>query len=77
MPHSESIPIPNVFQVLLHTSVVCLPTDAFLDIVPSTANPENQSRCSIVVSIPACHAGDPGSIPGSGDKRISLFSIVK
>nr|PNR40654.1 hypothetical protein PHYPA_018057 [Physcomitrium patens] len=25
------------------------------------------SRCSIVVSIPACHAGDPGSIPGSGD----------
>jgi hypothetical protein len=23
-------------------------------------------RCSIVVSIPACHAGDPGSIPGSG-----------
>ncbi|CAK9192894.1 unnamed protein product [Sphagnum troendelagicum] len=58
------IPIPNVFQVLLHTS-------------PSTANPENQSRCSIVVSIPACHAGDPGSIPGSGDKRIPLFSIVK
>ncbi|URD98086.1 hypothetical protein MUK42_36479 [Musa troglodytarum] len=25
-----------------------------------------QSRCSIVVSIPACHAGDPGSIPGNG-----------
>jgi hypothetical protein len=24
-------------------------------------------RCSIVVSIPACHAGDPGSIPGNGD----------
>ena len=24
------------------------------------------SRCSIVVSIPACHAGDPGSIPGIG-----------
>ncbi|PVH65670.1 hypothetical protein PAHAL_1G048700 [Panicum hallii] len=24
------------------------------------------SRCSIVVSIPACHAGDPGSIPGNG-----------
>ncbi len=22
---------------------------------------------SIVVSIPACHAGDPGSIPGRGD----------
>ena len=26
-----------------------------------------QCRCSIVVSIPACHAGDPGSIPGNGD----------
>ncbi|CAD5174025.1 unnamed protein product, partial [Musa acuminata subsp. malaccensis] len=26
-----------------------------------------QSRCSIVVSIPACHAGDPGSIPGNGE----------
>jgi hypothetical protein len=26
----------------------------------------HQSRCSIVVSIPACHAGDPGSIPGNG-----------
>ena len=25
-----------------------------------------QGRCSIVVSIPACHAGDPGSIPGNG-----------
>ena len=23
---------------------------------------------SIVVSIPACHAGDPGSIPGLGDR---------
>ena len=28
---------------------------------------DKQSRCSIVVSIPACHAGDPGSIPGNGD----------
>ena len=24
-------------------------------------------RCSIVVSISACHAGDPGSIPGVGE----------
>ena len=28
-----------------------------------------QSRCSIVVSIPACHAGDPGSIPGNGESK--------
>ncbi|KRX43269.1 hypothetical protein T05_887 [Trichinella murrelli] len=25
---------------------------------------------SIVVSIPACHAGDPGSIPGRGSQNI-------
>ncbi len=37
----------------------------------------HQSRCSIVVSIPACHAGDPGSIPGSGDKHFffALFYL--
>ena len=29
-------------------------------------------RGSIVVSIPACHAGDPGSIPGPG----VLFLLV-
>ena len=27
---------------------------------------DNNIRCSTVVSIPACHAGDPGSIPGAG-----------
>jgi hypothetical protein len=32
-----------------------------------------QSRCSIVVSIPACHAGDPGSIPGNGDIFLLFF----
>ena len=34
---------------------------------------KQQSRCSIVVSIPACHAGDPGSIPGNG---VLLFSFL-
>ena len=33
-----------------------IPADAFPSI-----------RGSIVASIPACHAGDPGSIPGRGD----------
>ena len=32
----------------------------------SRTHPVCSSRCSIVVSIPACHAGDPGSIPGNG-----------
>ena len=27
---------------------------------------DNKIRCSIVVSISACHAEDPGSIPGGG-----------
>ena len=30
-------------------------------------------RCSITVSISACHAGDPGSIPGSGAKGARPF----
>ena len=30
-------------------------------------------RVSIVVSIPACHAGDPGSIPGRG----AFFSLCR
>ena len=33
-------------------------------------------RCSIVVSIPACHAGDPGSIPGGGDFSVRLKIIM-
>lgn len=32
-----------------------------------------KGRCSIVVSIPACHAGDPGSIPGNGESS-SFFA---
>ena len=34
-----------------------------------------QSRCSIVVSITACHAGDPGSIPGNGENKLFNFLI--
>ena len=36
-----------------------IPADAFPSI-----------RGSIVASIPACHAGDPGSIPGRGDSFV-------
>ena len=32
-------------------------------------------RCSIVVSISACHAEDPGSIPGRGDLLLFVWSI--
>ena len=35
-----------------------------------------ESRCSIGVSIPACHAGDPGSIPGNGDGKIYFGSLL-
>ncbi len=43
----------------------------------SQANSTSQSirlgRCSITVSISACHAGDPGSIPGSG----AFFGLLR
>jgi hypothetical protein len=41
--------------------------------LPHTAN-QQAIPCSIVVSIPACHAGDPGSIPGGGATFFPLFS---
>ena len=36
----------------------------------------SEVRDSIVVSIPACHAGDPGSIPGRGVFRVLLFRAM-
>jgi hypothetical protein len=33
-------------------------------------------RGSIVVSIPACHAGDPGSIPGLGVSFLSRAGLL-
>ena len=32
-------------------------------------------RCSIVVSIPACHAGDPRSIPGNGASCLAIVML--
>ena len=39
--------------------------DVILDDEPKSFV-HHQIRCSIVVSISACHAEDPGSIPGGG-----------
>ena len=36
----------------------------------------SNSRVSIVVSIPACHAGDPGSIPGHGVQSEYPFCMM-
>ena len=36
---------------------------------------KQQIRCSIVVSISACHAEDPGSIPGGGAFFIFSFHL--
>ena len=33
-------------------------------------------RGSIVVSIPACHAGDPGSIPGLGVVLLDVLLLI-
>lgn len=39
--------------------------------------PTQQIRCSIVASISACHAEDPGSIPGGGGLyRLSAASAL-
>ena len=35
-----------------------------------------QIRCSIVVSILACHAGDPGSIPGGGTFSLPFMEEI-
>jgi hypothetical protein len=51
-----SCALPMAEAILLHaefTSVAALSLST-------------QIRCSIVVSISACHAEDPGSIPGGG-----------
>ena len=37
---------------------------------------QHQIRCSIVVSISACHAEDPGSIPGGGVLWLSSAHIL-
>ena len=37
--------------------------------------PKIQFRCSIVVSISACHAEDPGSIPGGGSLICSCWEV--
>ena len=39
-------------------------------------NLTSNSRVSIVVSIPACHAGDPGSIPGHGVQNSFLRHVL-
>ena len=36
-----------------------------------------QIRCSIVVSISACHAEDPGSIPGGGVLSFGIHAQVR
>ena len=38
--------------------------------------PEKQIRGSIVVSISACHAEDPGSIPGRGVVELVMWEAT-
>ena len=42
----------------------------------ASVSEQNKFRGSIVVSIPACHAGDPGSIPGLGDFLFVAEEVV-
>ena len=52
-----------------------LKSECYLVRIKRTLITKSRSRCSIVVSIPACHAGDPGSIPGNGDNFFGFFSF--
>ncbi|KEH41265.1 hypothetical protein MTR_1g047570 [Medicago truncatula] len=45
--------------------------------IERTKNVATIHRCSIVVSIPACHAGDPGSIPGSGFEPATFALLAR
>ena len=47
-----------------------------LNLVLRTFSHRYQFLGSIVVSIPACHAGDRGSIPRRGDGYIYIFSDI-
>ena len=42
----------------------------------ASVSEQNKFRGSIVVSIPACHAGDPGSIPRLGDFLFVAEEVV-
>ena len=44
--------------------------------IPHVGKKKNVCRDSIAVSIPACHAGDPGSIPGRGVFFIVAFGAL-
>ena len=46
------------------------------NIMIACGNPHNHIRGSIVVSISACHAEDPGSIPGRGDEPEEHFLVI-
>ena len=48
----------------------------FLLNLTATISATSSFRGSIVVSIPACHAGDPGSIPGRGGKSFRLDNLL-
>ncbi len=63
----------------ISTSVLCrrtlCPDRHYLIVDVLTA--DRQIRHSIVASIPACHAGDQGSIPCDGEEYLFLVSMSK
>ena len=59
-----SLELFSVFTVFTVFSL--LEQQCYTALFAKTAFIRVSSHGSIVVSIPACHAGDPGSIPGNG-----------
>ena len=64
---TQGDPIGLAGRRLSHSAKVSLSTGVqFFRAAVFLSNLKCQIRCSIVVSISACHAEDPGSIPGGG-----------
>jgi hypothetical protein len=53
-------------EIRFLSAVLYYNTDTLNSSISSANNAEQQVRHSIVASIPACHAGDRGSIPRDG-----------
>ena len=75
-PHMQSKPGNLQKQSFPHvqdgSKLFTSPSPSFLAHIERGIAPPSgfvQVRCSIVVSISACHAEDPGSVPGGGVLR--------
>ena len=58
--------LPSFYQISHYKNIIDEPKTTVLTKIPCSKSSQVTIRHSIVVSISACHADDPGSIPGVG-----------